>query len=339
MAINMKINERVRGAILRALVAVGDSAGASVVRSYLQAEGVTLQERTIRLYFLRMDQEGLTRLVSRRAGRLITERGREELARDKVIEKVGFTASHLDAQAYRTSFDLKTRKGMLASLSVRVPKASLLRAMEEMKYVFSRRLGAGSNVVVAKEAERLAGPVAISGLIEVATLSSVSLTSVLVTGGIPVVPRFGGLLEIHEGRALRFVELIDYRGSTIDPVELFVRAKMTRIRDCARTGSGLVGAGFLEIPSVALPAAQQLCRVAGAAGLGVPLGFGLPGQAFLGIPVPANRGGLAVLSGANPLAALYEAGVISRFEPYSGVIDSSRFEPFHEVRNRLTVRL
>jgi len=229
MAIKMKINERVRAAILRALATVGSSAGASVIQSYLQAEGVQLQDRTIRLYLLRLDQEGMTRLVSRRAGRVITERGREELARDKVIEKVGFTASHLDAQAYRTSFDLKTQKGMLAVLSVRVPKASLLRAIEEMKYVFARRLGAGSNVVVAKEAERLTGPVAVPGLIEVATISSVSLTSVLVTGGIPVVPRFGGLLEIHEGRPLRFVELIDYRGSTIDPVELFVRAG---IRSC-----------------------------------------------------------------------------------------------------------
>jgi repressor of nif and glnA expression len=339
MAIKMKINERVRAAILRALATVGSSAGASVIQSYLQAEGVQLQDRTIRLYLLRLDQEGMTRLVSRRAGRVITERGREELARDKVIEKVGFTASHLDAQAYRTSFDLKTQKGMLAVLSVRVPKASLLRAIEEMKYVFARRLGAGSNVVVAKEAERLTGPVAVPGLIEVATISSVSLTSVLVTGGIPVVPRFGGLLEIHEGRPLRFVELIDYRGSTIDPVELFVRAKMTRIRECARTGSGLVGAGFMEIPSVALPAAQNICCLAGSAGLGVPLGFGLPGREFLGIPVPVNRGGLVVLSGANSLGALYEAGVISRFEPFSGVIDSSRFEPFHEVRNRLTVRV
>jgi repressor of nif and glnA expression len=95
----------------------------------------------------------------------------------------------------------------------------------------------------------------------------------------------------------------------------------------------------MEIPSVALPAAQNICCLAGSAGLGVPLGFGLPGREFLGIPVPVNRGGLVVLSGANSLGALYEAGVISRFEPFSGVIDSSRFEPFHEVRNRLTVRV
>jgi repressor of nif and glnA expression len=333
----MKTNERVHGAILGALAMVGSPAGADVINSYLQAEGIRLQPRTIRLHLLDLDRAGLTRLVSRRAGRVITEQGREELAREKVIEKVGFTASRLDALAYRTSFDLKVRTGTLAANSVRVPKTSLLRAVEEMKYVFDRQLGLGRQVVVAKEAERLLGPAVGPGLTEVATLCSVSLTSVLVAGGIPVVPRFGGLLEINEGRAMRFVELIEYRGTTVEPVELFVRARMTRIRECARTGSGVVGAGFLEIPSIALPAVQQLCRVASAAGLGAPLGFGLPGQTFLGIPIPSDRSGLVVPSGANPLAALYEAGVINRFELHSGAIDSARFEPFHELRDRLAV--
>jgi len=42
--------------------------------------------------------------------------------------------------------------------------------------------------------------------------------------------RFAGILQIKKGVALRFVEIIDYTGSSLDPSEIFIRGRMTSVR-------------------------------------------------------------------------------------------------------------
>ena len=47
---------------------------------------------------------------------------------------------------------------------------------------------------------------------------SITLNGVLLKHGIPTTSSFGGLLELREGRAIRFVEMIHYDGTSIDPL-------------------------------------------------------------------------------------------------------------------------
>ncbi len=53
--------------------------------------------------------------------------------------------------------------------------------------------------------------------------------------------RFGGLLEVRDREPVRFIDVIEYRGTTVDPLELFIGAGVTRVAQCAATGSGIIG--------------------------------------------------------------------------------------------------
>ena len=47
----------------------------------------------------------------------------------------------------------------------------------------------------------------------------------------------------------RFVAIIYYEGTSLDPSEQYIRARMTTVREAAKTGRGRILANFREIPA------------------------------------------------------------------------------------------
>jgi repressor of nif and glnA expression len=140
----------------------------------------------------------------------------------------------------------------------------------------------------------------------------VTLNGVLLRRGIPIDSVFGGLLEMQKGRPARFTEIIHYAGTSIDPLEIFIKGRMTSVRHAARQGSGKVGASFREIPAICTEPAAALVAEMEQAGLyGVAM-IGRPGRPVLEVPVSAERVGVVVFGGLNPLAAAEEAGITTQ---------------------------
>jgi repressor of nif and glnA expression len=327
-------SQRVKLDILKALLSVDGAAGASRITDHLLSAGSDLQPRTIRYYLLQMDREGLTRFVSRRRGREITDRGRAELANANVLEKVGFIGSKIDSLGYRMSFSLSTGQGTLITNVATIHKSNFLRALEDMKPVFSRRLGMGSRIAVAREGQTVGHYTVPADTVALGTVCSITVNGILLDEGIPVVSRFGGLMEIRDGKPIRFVELIEYQGTSIDPLEFFIKANMTRVRDCARSGTGLIGASFREIPAAAIEDVQRIRKEMEKYGLGGILAIGRPGQSLFDIPVTAGRAGLIVAGGMNPVAAIHESGTRITIQSMAGLDDFSKYRSFQEVRDR-----
>lgn len=154
----------------------------------------------------------------------------------------------------------------------------------------------------------------------------------LLKRGVPVVSRFGGLLEIRDGEPVRFVQLIDYAGTTADPLEIYIRAGLTSVQRAAETGNGIVGASFREVPAMALDAVEQALREWPALGRSGVLVVGLPNRPLLDVPVAEGRAGMIVIGGMNPFAAMYEAGVAFELESLAGLEAWSEFRRFDEFR-------
>ena len=133
-------NTTARIAILKALEEIGRPAGAARIQERLLTTGSRLQQRTVRFYLLELDREGLTRCVSRRAGRELTEQGRHELECANIIQKVGFIASRIDSLVYRMTYDPRVGAGTIVSNLALIPKDGLVRALEIMRPVFLHRL-------------------------------------------------------------------------------------------------------------------------------------------------------------------------------------------------------
>lgn len=319
--------------ILKALTDIGEPAGAARVSDRLQAWGIRLQPRTVRLHLLQLDQAGLTRFISKRRGREITDLGREELAHANVVGKIGFVAARLDTLSYRMTFDCGTGEGSIVANTAVVSRRDISRALTEVMSIYEKGLSMGALLSLAQGGESLGGEPVPPAHISLATICSVTINGILLRAGIPVAARFGGLLEMQERQPIRFVELMDYTGTTVDPLGVFVGAGMTGVRECARTGSGIIGASFREIPSAAISTLRDIQKKMQDRGLAGILAIGNPNQPLLDIPVAEGRTGVIVMAGLNPLAAIHEAGIPSTLRSLTALEDFGRFKtPEHVYR-------
>ena len=326
--------EDIQQRILKVLLRIDRPAGASQIGELLRGWGVDLSERSIRLYLLHLDRAGFTRLQSRRSGRVLTASGRTEAEQGDVIERIGFISSQIDELNYRMEFNLRGGMGTLVVNTTLLAAKDEMAALDVVRPVFAARLGMGSRLLVLRAGavyDMARKAVVPRGRIALVTICSVTLNGILLKEGVPVTSRFGGLLEFRNRLPARFVELLEYRGTTQDPMELFIRAKMTRVRQCVETGNGLIGASFREFPSVALPAVLKVRDQLRLLGLDGILAVGVPNQPLYGIPVGEGRTGLVVLGGLNPAAALEESGLGGENRSLAGLLEYRQFPEFRHL--------
>jgi len=322
---------RVERALLRLLALSDGPMGAARLAEGLADQGIDLKPRAVRYHLRRLDLAGLTRLVDPRHGRVLTESGQEEARRAGLPEKVGFVASLVDDLGYRMTFDVRTGTGSVVVNAAVLAEGDLPRAVQIVEPVLRARLGMGSRLMLARADGRVGDQPVPRDCAALGSVCSVTVNGILLKYGVPVVSRYAGLLEMADGRPTRFLDLIEYRGITCDPLELFVRAGLTRVLAVARTGGGVVGASFREVPAAALEEVRRVARILQARDLPVILDIGRPGRPLLGVAVAEGRVGMVVLGGLNVFAALHESGIAADIWPLAGLADIAEFRPFRDI--------
>jgi len=320
--------------VLAILNTIGDSqeaVGSTIIAKRLKERGVDLSERAIRYHLKLMDERGLTRLVGRRDGRVITGLGQAELKRAMVTHKVGFALSRIEILAFRTSFDWDKRTGSIPVNVSLFSREDFSKALKAMKPVFQAGLCVSDLVAVAGEREAIGDLIVPEGKIGLATVCSIVVNGVLLKAGVPIDSKFGGILQIRNHRPLRFIELIHYAGSSLDPTEIFIRANMTSVAEVAGGGNGEILANYREIPAICRPLAEEVAAKLKDAGLGGILLIGNVSEPVCEIPIELNWVGIVLMGGLNPVAAAAEAGIISESHAMSTVIDYQKLVKFSEV--------
>jgi len=324
--------ERKGRLILKILNDSQEPLGARVIARRLKDHGVYLGERAVRYHLKLMDERGLTRLVGR-DGRLITELGVEELGNALVRDKVGFAITRIELLAFRTDFDWEKRTGTIPVNVSLFPKNKFEKAVQVMKPVFAAGICVSDLVAVSHEGEQLGDLIVPAGKIGLATVCSIVMNGTLLKAGVPMDSRFGGILQIRNHEPFRFVELIHYGGSSLDPSEVFIRARMTSVRETARTGNGKMLANFREIPALCRPIAENVVAKLKEAGLGGLMVMGNTSEPVCEIPVEVNRIGMIFTGGLNPVAAAEEAGIEAENYAMSTVMEYQKLKKFQEVMN------
>lgn len=317
-------------AILRALRDAGRPQGASRLARDLEALGIDMSQRTVRYYLAMLDAEGLTRSCGRR-GREITPHGEAEVANSFVAEKVGLISAKVDELTYQMSFQPRRRAGTIILNVSTVPADRLADAVREIAAVYDAGLGMGRYVALAHAGQTLGKMTVPPDRVAIGTVCSVTINGVLVGDGIPTASCFGGLLEIRDGEPVRFTEMIHYSGSSLDPLEIFISGGMTSVREAARTGHGIVGASFREVPAVAVPRVRRIQTRLERLGLGGIVAIGKPNRPLLEVPVAEGRAGLIVIGGLNPLAAVREAGIETHNKALTGLIEFADLMDYTEL--------
>ena len=299
--------------------------GSREISKQLTEYGIDLTERTVRYHLRILDERGYTAVFGKE-GRKITEKGKDELKHSHVSEKVGFVISRIETLSYLTSLDLETMDGKIIMNISYFPDsdfrgtADIIRRIFQSPYVMSDRL------IVRRGGEKIGDILIPEGKTGIGTVCSVTINGIFLKAGIPVSSKFGGVLEIAGGSATRFTSLISYEGSSLDPLEIFIRSKMTDVLGAVKNRSGKILASFREIPVVCLDEAKRLKQTIMERGIGGILLIGQPNSPLLGVPVGLDKAGMIIVGGLNPIAALEESGITTESKAMSTLYEYSQLE-------------
>ena len=297
--------------ILRILREHQDPMGAKRLSELMAERGFVLSDRAVQYYLSYLDTMGFTEKVGNQ-GRILTPAGVAETDNALVDDRIGFVISKLERLAYRSTFDPATSTGDVAYNLSMVPEESFEKAKGVFDDVIRTGCGFFNTYKIIDRDPRIP-----SGYIGFITVCSISMDGVFQRKGIPVKMAFGGRLEIENNKPLQFRDLIGYRGTTIDPLELFISAGLTSISNYTTTGSGIALANVREVPASAEEQVKETIRLMNACGFVFPVTMG--NQVF-NLPHNPYRLSIVAFSGLNYIGNCVEHGIEIRTEIGAGNI-------------------
>jgi repressor of nif and glnA expression len=301
--------------ILRILREHQEPMGAKRLSELMAERGFILSDRAVQYYLSYLDTMGFTEKIGNQ-GRVLTPEGRQETDNALVDDRIGFIISKLERLAYRSTFDPTTSTGdVVYNLSL-VPEASFELAKAAFDEVIKAECGFFSSYRIIDHDPRVP-----PGSVGFISICSISMDGVFQRKGIPVKMAFGGRLEIEQGIPKRFRDLIGYRGTTIDPLELFISSGLTTIASFARSKTGIALANVREVPSAAKEPVEETIRLMNTCGFIFPVTMGsqvfnLPGNPF--------RLSIVAFSGLNFIGNCVEHGIDIKTEIGAGNISFSK---------------
>ena len=321
--------------ILKVLSESSEPLGSITIARELERHGISISERAVRYHLKITDERGYTQPLGR-DGRMITPQGREELKMALAPDQIGFILERLELLAFRVNFDPYKRTGEVAINTTLFDRDRFAAALKPMAEAFRAGLCVSERVAVAHEGEKLGDVVIPYGKVGLGTVCGVTINGVLLKAGVPIESRFGGVLETRDGRPRRFVAIINYSGTSLDPSEQYIRAKMTSVREAASTGNGRILANFREIPALARGLVEETTAALREAGIGGVYALGNTSEPVCQIAVGMNRAGMVLLGGLNPPAAAAEAGIEGENIGESGLVDFQQLTSFWEIAEKQT---
>ncbi|MDY6965848.1 MAG: NrpR regulatory domain-containing protein [Halobacteriota archaeon] len=303
--------------ILRILSESDEPVGARIIADGLHKRGYDIQERAVRYHLRMLDRHGFTEKHGY-AGRMITEQGLNELEDALVEDRLGFVITKIEELIYMTTFDpLKKEGNVVVNVSI-IDKNDFDKTIKIIGEVTEKGYTVSPLIKIIEEDERIGDLKINNGKIGIATMCSITLDGMLLKGGVPLEIEYGGTLQISEGVAANFIDLIGYRGTSIDPIEAFISRGMTSVNKALRTGTGVVLANYRSIPSVAVDKANEIIDAARRSKIdGV---IGVFEDSTLGIPIEFERAGIPIFVGVNGLAAAEEMGIETETRAISSLI-------------------
>jgi hypothetical protein len=316
--------------ILKVLSESSEPLGSITIARELERHGIFLSERAVRYHLRITDERGYTQPLGRN-GRMLTPRGLEELRMALAPEQVGFVLEKLELLAFHTSFDPQKRSGQLPINTSLIDRDKFKKALSAMSDAFKAGICVSQLVAIASEGEKLGSVVIPSGKIGLATVCSIVINGVLLKAGVPIESRFGGVLEVRESKPRRFVAIVNYAGTSLDPSEQYIRARMTSVGEAVKTGNGKILANFREIPAPSRTIVDEKVAMLKEVGIGGVYVLGNTSEPVCQMAVGLNRVGMVLLGGLNPVAAAVEAGIEVENMAESGLIDFQQLGSFWQL--------
>lgn len=292
--------------------------GARAIADELNTRGYDIGERAVRYHLRILDERGFTRKHGY-AGRTLTELGESEMNDALIGDRFGFVISRIEEMAFRTTYNPETGDGVVPVNISYFDKDDLETVIDVVSYTAHSGYMISPRVKIIEEDEEFI--FLPPGKIGIATVCSVTFDGLLLKAGIPVEPSYGGILQIANRKPVRFLDLISYNGTSIDPIEIFMNRKTTSVLEVLEKGEGKILANVRQINSSAYDRVIEIIKQAEKAGLGSCFPPGEIDESLFGAPVETGKFGIAIVGGINGICALEETGIKIETNPVSTVLE------------------
>lgn len=301
--------------ILRILNEHQEPMGAKRLSELMAERGFVLSDRAVQYYLRYLDEMGFTEKVGN-MGRVLTEHGKAETESALVGDRIGFIISKLERLAFRSTFDPHTDTGDVAyNLSI-IPEEKLDEVLVGYDEVVKAQCGFFSSYRVIEKDPRIP-----SGYVGIMTICSITMDGVFQRRGIPVRMAYGGRLAVEHGQPVKFLDLIGYRGTTIDPLQLFISAGLTSLSSLVSTGTGTGLANIREVPASSETKVREIIAEMKNCGFVYPVTMG---TSVFNLKSDPYRLSIVSFSGMNFVANIFEKGIPISTEIGAGNIPFSK---------------
>lgn len=297
--------------ILRILAESHEPLGAKRLSEKMAERGFVLSDRAVQYYLQYLDEMGFTEKIGNR-GRILTEAGIAESERALVDERLGFIISRLELLAFRSTFDPATGTGSVAYNLTFVREDDLAGVTAAFDEVAKAGYGLLNTYRIVDSDPRIP-----EGQVGIMTACSVTLDGVLQKAGIPARLEYAGRIAVDQGGSAGFLDLIGYRGTSVDPLNLFITAGLTSISRLVTTGAGVALANVRAVPAAALDRVEEVIVRMTECGFMFPAGGGI-GE--FNLPKHPYRLSIVAFSGMNMVGNAIEKGYSVRTEIGAGTI-------------------
>jgi repressor of nif and glnA expression len=302
--------------ILRIINESDGAVGARIIADKMKERGYQIGERGVRYHLRILDERGLTAREGY-SGRIITEKGLQELKDGLIGHRVGFIITNIDELVYKTDLNVDTGEGNVIVNTALIDKDDFEEAIEIIAALSDSPYSISPYVQILEEDDNdFKVP---KGKVGIANVCSITIDGILAKKGIPVNTKCGGLIQMREGIPTEFSDLILYNGTTIDPMKIFMTRSMTSILDVLETGNGKILANVREIPVSAKEYAIEVLDKASKIDIDGLINVGEPGASVLGAPISSGKIGISIYAGINSLEVVEESGINIFIHPISTI--------------------
>jgi repressor of nif and glnA expression len=243
-----------------------------------------------------------------------------------------FIISRIENMMYEVTFDPLKRNGkIIVNISI-VNESDFKKVIGFIRQAMHSGLSVSPYIKIIRAGEKFGNLTIETGKVGLATACSITIDGVLLKAGVPVKPKFGGVVEIIEGSPLRFTEILSYDSTTIDPLDVLMSQELTSVTEMIGTGSGKILANLREAPMGARNRIEQVLDSLVEAGFSCILEVGEPNSDILGFPVGRDKLGIAVIGGTNPMALVQEHGIDINTQEMSILLDIEEMSHIDEIR-------
>ncbi len=243
-----------------------------------------------------------------------------------------FIISRIENLMYEVTFDPQKKRGkIIVNISI-VNESDFNEVLGYIRQAVHSGLSVSPYIKIIRPGEKIGNINIEKGKIGLATACSITIDGVLLKAGIPVKPKFGGVVEIHDGSPLRFTDILTYDSTTIDPLDVLMSQELTSVTRMINTGSGKILANLREAPMDSRDKIEQVLDSLVEAGFSCILEVGEPNNDVLGIQVGRDKLGIVVIGGTNPMALVQEHGIDISTQEMSVLLDIEEMVHIDELK-------